>query len=303
MKLTVYRLDFTAENVNGPFSVIDALVHVPHETLVSYAKSGVLFWGDHSKLSYYSFAEVQSSMQKMPFWVFPPPTLDETISAQYGRIYIYKYDSCYVVRDNFTMESYLSRSLRTAFEMAVMIVHLFPDERAYPILPGNEVVGRMQFVPTALDYDIMDAVEQPMAWVESDRAPMSNSRTVNLSLADAVSILAGDKPSPEFITEVASVYPSALVAMYGAPIVAYNQNTTKIGVAKCLTSLALSLKIDPQIALDNFVKDKTIGDYKIVGGWGYDFLENERDRLAIIDFALSHSSSPDMMLAKVASLS
>jgi hypothetical protein len=303
MKLTVFRLDFTAENVNGPFSVIDALVHVPYNTLASYAKSGVLFWGDHSKLSYYSFAEVQSSMQKMPFWVFPPPTLDETISAQYGRVYIYKYDSCYVVRDNFTMEMYLAKDIRTAFEIAVMVVHLFPDERVYPILPSDEVVGKMQFVPTTLDYDIINTVEQPMVWVESDKAPMSNSRSVNLSLADAVSLLMGDKPSAEFIAEVGAVYPSALIAAYGAPIIAYNQNTTKIGVAKCLTSLALSLNIEPKIALDNFVKHKTIGDYKIVGGWGYDFLENERDRLAVIDFALSHSSSPDMMLAKVASLS
>lgn len=300
--LKVETLEFTSENVNGPFSTVDTTAKIGYGKLIEYARSGVLLWADHAKLSYYSFVELEKFMEESPIWMYKLPIEDEKISAQYGRVYIYKYESCYVLRDNFTAELYMAQDIRTAFELAVMVLHYFPDERAYPLIAPDEKIAPINKVRTKLDYDIMEGVEQNSVWVEAGKAPMSNSRHVEVSLADAVSLLCGDTPSMKFLADLASIYPAAFVSAFGAPIIAYNQKTSIVGVAKSLSSLALTLGLDVKESLDNFVKSKTIGDYKIVGGWGYDLLEKEQDRVALIDFALSHCSSPSMLEIRVASL-
>ena len=300
--LEIERLEFSQGNINGPFTTVDTTVKIGYARLQEYARSGVLLWADHAKLRYYSFAELEKFMEEAPLWSYRLPQNAEKISAQYGRVYIYKYESCYVLRDNFTAELYLAQDIRTAFELAVMVVHYFPDERAYPLILPDEKIAPINKVRTRLDYDIMEGIEQNAVWVEAGKAPMSNSRHVEVTLADAVSLLCGDRPSTKFLADLASIYPAAFVSAYGAPIVAYNQKTSVIGVAKSLTSLALSLKLDVKESLDNFVKIKTIGDYKIVGGWGYDLLEKQQDRVALVDFALSHCSSPSMLEVRVASL-
>ena len=296
-------LEFDKQFINGPYPVIDTLPSISFDRLIEYCRSCVILWSDHTKGSYYSFSQLTSALQEKPIWSYKRPLEKEEVSAQYGRVYIYKYESCYVLRDNFSNEHYLAKDIRSAFEMAVMIVHFFPDERVHPIISSSEKITPMRRVLTRIDYDVLDGVEQNMVWVQPGKSPMANDRSVSISLADAVSILCGGPPSNKFLSDVASVYPGAFVSVYGAPIVAYNKDTTIIGVAKSLSSLALTLGIDTKEALDNFVKTKTIGEYKIVGGWAYDYLEKETDRVALVDFALSGSSSPSMLEIKIRSLS
>lgn len=303
--MTRHALNIEDHEVNGPFSSIDATANVGFEMLTTMAKNGTLFWTDHTKLSYYSLQEIMPHHSLSATWCYETPFVNEETSVNYGRTRIYKYGKRYILKDTFTKEMYLAFNMRTAMEIAVMVVHFYPNERVLPDTKNNRIPALGKSYPTQADYGMTSAGEITTIYVDSDRAPMSTKISVDITLADAVSIIHGDKPSKSLLADLCSRFPTAMISAYGAPLVVYNTKTTLIGVAQSITSLGLANKILSCDAIDNFVKDKMVGPTKIVGGWGYDYLEqagNERDRVAIVDLALSQSSSPAMLEIHLANL-
>lgn len=298
-------LDTEQDPINGPFSSIDAVAIIGSEALINFSKLGMVFWSDHTKQSYYSFQEIQPHHRDSTTWVYSLPTLDLEASAHYGRVRIYKYGARFLVRDTFTTEHYIAMSLRHAFEISVMVVHFFPNDRVIPEAQDGKLPSLPKCYPTQADYGIASSGELNTVWVESDKAPLSMSRSVNITLADAISIIHGDKPSLKFLSDLCSTYPAALIAAHGAPLIVFNMKTTVVAVAQSISTLALTNQILSADAIDNFVNDKLIGDYKIVGGWGYDYLQqarHDRNAVAMVDLALSQSSSPTMLEVNIQKL-
>lgn len=291
-------LDTVEDPINGPFSSIDAAATIGSEALINFSKLGMVFWSDHTKQGYYSFQEIQTHHKDSTTWVYSLPNLDLEASAHYGRIKIYKYGARFLVKDTFTTEYYMAMSLRHAFEISVMVVHFFPNERVIPDIQDGKAPSLPKCYPTQADYGIASGGELNTVWVESDKAPVSTSRSVNISLADAISIIHGDRPSIKLLADLCSTYPAALIAAHGAPLVVFNTKTTVVAVAQSIATLALTNSILSVDAIDNFVNDKLIADYRIVGGWGYDYLQqvrHDRNAVAMVDLALSQSSSPSML--------
>jgi hypothetical protein len=302
------KLDIADDPVHGPFSTVDAMAIVGKSQMELFSKKGMIFWADHTKLYYYAFQEIQENHKDSTSWSYDTPLVDGDVSAYYGRVRIYKYgtsDVKYVIKDTFTHELYIAFDLRTAFEIAVMVVHFFPNERVLPDIRNERLPDLPRPYPTQADYGIGSSAEMNVVWVESEKAPVSTKRSIQISLADAISILNGDKPSVEMLSNLCATFPTALIAANGVPLVVYNTRTTVLAVAQSITTLGLAHGILSSDAIDSFVNDKMVGEYKIVGGWGYDYLDSaqkSRDRVAVIDLALSHSSSPSMLEINLANL-
>lgn len=284
------------EVVNGPFITVDAVNAVGHENVMNLSKIGGIFWGDHSKRTYYAFQEVTRRHAKNVSWVYDIPNPLEKASVQYGRVKIMRYDKCCLLIDSFTKEIYYAPTLMDAFDIAVSIIHFFPNSRRPPDVPiGRRLlehppdIKRVDFQPPALNEVIPDYSQL-----------VSTQRTIELSLSDAISILMGDPPSQKFLADVAMTYPQALVATFGPALVCYDPKGTQLTVAQSITSLSLAQNITPREGFDGFAKDYTVGKYRIVSGWGYrmmlDVMPNI-NTVAVIDLALSHSSSPEITKA------
>jgi hypothetical protein len=305
-------LDIEDDDVNGPFSTVDATVGVSFDELTAMSKRGTIFWTDHTKLSYYSFAEIMPRHANAAVWSYAnicqydTTGSNEVTTVNYGRIRIFKYGTRYVIKDTFTLEMYLAFDIRSAMEISVMVVHFYPNERVLPDIRDGRLPKLEKTYPTQADFGIVSSADINGIYVDSGKAPLSTKVNIEVSLADAISIIQSDKPSPEFLSNLCASFPTALIAAYGSPLIVYNTQTTLIGVAQSLASTGLAHKILSADAIDNFVKDKMVGPMRIVGGWGYPYLEqagNERDRVALVDLALSQSSSPAMLEIHLANLS
>lgn len=286
--------------VYGPFPTVDAVAAVGRDMVERFSKTGGIFWADHSKRAYYAFQEVQSRHANNVSWHYVTAHSRDEASVQYGRVKIMRYDKCCIVIDSFSREMYYAPMLIDAFELAVSIVHFFPNSRAMPDLAPNTMMADPIIVPQRADFQALVSHEQNYIWVESDKVPVSMDRTISLSLADAISLLYGDRPSARFMADVAMTYPQALVMTYGAPLVCYDPKGTQLAVAQSITSLALTLEISPRDAFDSFAANRMVGKYKIVAGWGYRMMEKvmpDINMVAAIDLALAQSSSPEITKA------
>jgi len=302
MALRRVELSLATDEINGPFPTADAVSAVGADTLSLMSKTGGIFWADHSKQSYYSFGEINSNYAVNTPWTYKIAHPKDECSVQYGRVKIMQYDSACLILDCFTRENYVSRTLQQAFEIAVYVVHFYPDDRVLPDVDDGKVVILPKVHPTKADFQPVVALEQGGVWVDNSKVPVSLDRTVTVTLADAVSLLYGEKPSIKLLADIAMTYPQALVATYGSPLICYNRDTTILSVAQSITSLALTLGINPHDAFDTFSKNKSVGSYAIVGGWGYNMMMQvypDMNQVAAIDLALAYSSSPEITRATV----
>lgn len=288
------------DEVYGPFPTADAVAAVGMETVYNLAKSGGIFWADHSKRAYYAFQEVQPRHAKNVSWQYSIPNPKDTASVHYGRVKIMHYERSCLVLDTFSREVYYAPTLIDAFEIAVAIVHFFPNSRAMPELaPGMTFDGSTQEAQRA-DFQALTSHEQNYVWVEGGKVPVSLDRTVSLSLADAISILYGERPSVKFLADVAMTYPQALVMTYGAPLVCFDPKGTQLSVAQSISSLSQAVGIPPHEGFASFADNRMVGRYKIVAGWGYRMMEKalpDTNMVAAIDLALAQSSSPEITRA------
>lgn len=297
------ELDLLSDGVNGPFSTVDAVAAVGYEHLIKLNASGSIFWADHSKLYYYSYQEINSHHSVNTPWYYKISNPLDECSAQYGRVRIFKYESCIIAIDSFSRESYLSRNLQHAFENAVNIVHYFPDERMVPDVELGYTAVLPKMLPTQAD--VVDLMPQVQVYNDHGKARVAMDKEVRITLADAISIIMGDCPSVEFIARLCDQFPQALVASYGAPLIAYDKVTTALSVAQSIHSLALVQNIDPSTAIKTYVDESKVGRYSIVGGWGFNLLQQhgvDYNSAALVDIALAHSSSPEITRAMMSSL-
>lgn len=296
-------LDISESEINGPFPTADAVSAVGAETLIAMASTGGVFWADHGKQYYYAFQEVQPHHKLNVPWVYTPPkTLDEC-SVQYGRVKIWNYEKRCIIIDTFSKEVYMSPTLVDAFEIAVAIVHYFPDDRYLPEAVNGRVVVLPKLSPTKADYQPVIGLEQRGVWSDNGKATISLERTISITLSDAISILFGDRPSQKFLADIATTFPQALVACYGPPMICYDKQTTLLSVAQSISSLAHTLHIPVSDAIESFARNATVGKYSIVGGWGYRMLRDvvpDQAKIAAIDLALAHATSPEITKATVA---
>lgn len=298
-------LNIEEDDVNGPFSTPDAVASVGYENLLRYNKSGSIFWADHSKRTYYGYLEVGSSHQANTPWYYVLPNPLDECSAQYGRVRIFRYSKCTIVMDSFSREVYLSRNLQHAFEIAVNIVHYYPDERMVPDIELGYTAVLPKMLPTQAD--MVDSLPQSQIKVYDDhgKARVATEKDIRINVADAISIIMGDKPSNEFLARLCSSFPQALVAAYGSPLIAYDQETTGLSVAQSIQSLSIVQDINPNESLQTFLDSGKVGKYTIVGGWGFDLLKEygkDYQGVALVDIALAHSSSPEFTRATISSL-
>lgn len=291
------------EDVYGPFPTVDAVAAVGAEQVERLAKTGGIFWADHSKRAYYAFQEVQPQHAANVGWQYSIPHPLDKASVQYGRVKITRYEHCCLVLDVFSREVYYAPTLVDAFEIAVSVVHFFPNSRAMPELEYGTTLKVPATEAQRADFQALTSHEQNYVWVESDKVPVSMDRTISLSLADAISILHGDRPSVKFMADVAMTYPQALMATYGAALVCFDPKGTQLCIAQSITSLSQAQGINPRQAFDTFAVNRMVGKYKIVAGWGYRMMEDvmpDINMVAAIDLALAQSSSPEITRATLA---
>lgn len=295
---TRIELPLDRPSVNGPFPTVDAVANVGYETVEAMGRSGSLFWADHSKQYYWSFQEIMPHHANNTPWYYTIPKATDTCSVQYGRVKISSYEDIHLILDTFTKDVYASTDLGTAFDIAVGVVHFFPNLRVIP----DYVNGRRTVLPkmtnTSAGFHPLTALEENGVW--EGKVPTSNKRSIDLTLADAVSILNGERPSAKLMGDIAMTYPQALVATYGVPIICYDRSSTILAVAQSLSLLGLAQDIEPPESYRTFAESQTVGKYRIVSGWGYkmmvDALPN-LNQVAAIDLALAHSSSPEHVRA------
>jgi hypothetical protein len=266
------RLGLEEHELNGPFSTVDAVAAVGMEQMKYLNTSGSIFWSDHSKRYYYAYQEVNARHVVNAPWYYEIANPLDECSAQYGRVRIYRYDTCVLIVDSFTRETYISKSLPDAFEIAVMLVHYFPDERVMPDVELGYKAVLPKMLPTQADMD--------------------NS----VSYGDVM----GDKPGAAFMAELCNTFPQALIAAYGAPLVVYCAESTAISVAQSIGSLAVIQGIDSKDAIESYANNRKVGRYTVVGGWGYRMLEQygkDANLVALVDIALAHAGSPEIARA------
>jgi hypothetical protein len=214
------RLGLEEHELNGPFSTVDAVAAVGMEQMKYLNTSGSIFWSDHSKRYYYAYQEVNARHVVNAPWYYEIANPLDECSAQYGRVRIYRYDTCVLIVDSFTRETYISKSLPDAFEIAVMLVHYFPDERVMPDVELGYKAVLPKMLPTQADMD--NSVSYGDVRVYNDGKQRTQlDRPVTISIADAISIIMGDKPGAAFMAELCNTFPQALIAAYGAPLVVY----------------------------------------------------------------------------------
>lgn len=291
--------------VFGPFPTADAVAAVGHDMVHRLVKTGGIFWADHSKRAYFAFQEVRECHAKNVSWQYSIPLPTDKASVHYGRVKIMHYEQCCLVLDTFSREVYYAPTLVDAFEIAVSIAHFFPNSRSMPELEPGMTMDITPAEPQRADFQALTSHEQNYVWVESDKVPVSLDRTVSLSLADAISILYGERPSQKFLADVAMTYPQALVATYGAALVCFDPKSTQLAVAQSITSLSQAVGIPASEAFASFADKRMVGRYKIVAGWGYRMMEEampDINMVAAIDLALAQSSSPEITRATLRGL-
>lgn len=293
------------DEINGPFSTVDACAAIGYEDVLRLNKLGSLFWADHSKRYYYAFQEVQSTHKvSTPWYYFIPNPLDEC-SAQYGRVRIYSYSKCILVIDSFTREVYVAFDLQQAFEIAVYIVHYFADERVVPDIELGYTAVLPKMTPTQADLEPTFGSGNVTTYEDGGKARLAVERSIDVGLPDAISIIMGDRPSERFIAKLCALFPQALMSAYGAPLIAYNPDTTTLSVARSISSLAMVQDINPSECIQTYLDNYKVGKYTIVGGWGYRILEQygkDFNTVSLIDIALAHSGSPEVTRASIGSL-
>lgn len=291
------------QEINGPFPTIDAVAAVGYENVMNLAKTGGIFWADHSKRTYYAFQEVTPKHAKNVSWVYSIPNPLDQASVQYGRVKIMRYENHCLVVDSFSKEVYYAPTLMDSFDIAVSVVHFFPNSRMLPELAYDRRLLEHPPDVKRADFQALTSQEQMMVWADDGKAPVSLQRTVSLSLSDAISILMGDRPSDKLMADIAMTYPQALVATYGPALVCYDPKGTQLTVAQSITSLSLAQDITPREGFDGFASNYTVGKYRIVSGWGYRLMLEvmpDINAVAVIDLALAHASSPEIAKATVA---
>lgn len=299
------ELSIDTDAISGPFSTVDAVAAIGFDRLLKLCKSGSVFWSDHSKMGYYSYQEIGPyHISNTPWFYRVPHPLDEC-NAQYGRVRISKYESCILVLDSFSREVYLTHTLQQAFEIAVNVVHYFPDERMIPDVELGYTAVLPKMLPTQAD--AVDELPQVhvRTYQDGGKVAHASQQDVSISIADAISIIMGGTPSVDFMARLCSKFPQALLAAYGAPLIAYDADTTALSVAQSIQSLASIQGIDPPDAIRSFVDSGKVGKYSIVGGWGYRLLRDygsDYQMTAVVDLALAHSSSPEITRANMATL-
>lgn len=299
------ELSIETDEIYGPFSSVNAVFAVGYDQLLKLNKSGSIFWADHGKMYYYSYQEIGPQHNVNTPWYYKLANPLDECSAQYGRVRIFMYDSRIVTIDSFSREVYLSRNLQDAFENAVNIVHYFPDERMIPDVELGYTAVLPKMLPTQAD--AVDVMPQTQVRVYDDhgKARVATDKNVLISMADAISIIMGDAPSTQFIARLCDQFPQALLSAYGAPLIAYDKETTALSVAQSIQSLASIQDIDPPEAMRTYFETGKVGRYSIVGGWGYNLLKEHGKDLqsaALVDIALAHSSSPEITRAIMSSL-
>jgi hypothetical protein len=160
-------------------------------------------------------------------------------------------------------------------------------------------------MPTQADLEPSFGGGMVTVYNDGDKAPISVLRDIKIGLPDAISIIMGDRPSEEFMAMLCNTFPSALVTAYGSPLVAYDKDATTLSVARSISSLAMVQDIDPANAIATYLVDGKVGKYTVVGGWGYDILQQygkDYNSIALIDIALAHSGSPEVTRASISSL-
>lgn len=298
-------LSLDEDIIGGPFSTADAVSAIGMQNMVSLNKSGSIFWADHSKMYYYSFQELQSTHLEGTPWYYLVQSPYEECSAQYGRVRIYKFKQCIVLIDSFSRELYLTRDIEHAWEIAVNIVHYFPDERMIPDIQLGYTAVLPKLTPTQADVETYVPQGQIVVYEEGGKAPMAKDRQITISLPDAISIIMGDRPSSKFMAMLCNTFPQALMSAYGAALIVYDKDTTTLSVARSITSLAQVQDIEPVQAIETYMQDGSVGRYTVVGGWGCKILrEHGKDynSTALIDIALAHSGSPEVTKANISSL-
>ena len=293
------RLGLEEHELNGPFSTVDAVAAVGMEQMKYLNTSGSIFWSDHSKRYYYGYQEVNDRHVVNAPWFYEVANPLDECSAQYGRARIYRYETCVLIVDSFTRETYISKSLPDAFEIAVMLVHYFPDERVVPDVELGYKAVLPKMLPTQADMDT--SVSQGSVRVyDNGKRREQLERLIPSTMADAVSIIMGDRPSAAFMAELCNTFPQALVTAYGAPLIVYCTESTAISVAQSIGSLAVIQGIDSKDAIESYVSNRKVGRYTVVGGWGYRMLEQygkDANLVALVDIALAHAGSPEIARA------
>jgi hypothetical protein len=181
-----------------------------------------------------------------------------------------------------------------------MVVHYYPDERVVPDIELGYTAILPKPLPTQADIPAWEPHSMVRVYSDNDKAPIAIDRDVRMSVADAIDIITGAKPSTAFMAKLCSTFPQALIAAYGAPLVVYDKSSTAISVAQCLSSLAAVQSIYPNDGIATYIKNDTVGKYTVVGGWAYDMLAEHKDsmhKVWAIDLALAHSSSPEIAKA------
>jgi hypothetical protein len=297
-------IPFNGNKIFGPFPTGDAIAAVGMPTMISLCQNHAIYWADAGKSLYWSFQEVGKRHTEGVPWMYSAPSNTDPVIAQHGRVKIYGYEGLFVAFDTFNKESYISKTLRGVFEMAVAIVYNFPNDRVVPIPTHGKKYILPRGTQAVAGGGHVTSDELSKVWSDGGIEHVAE-RPVLLHLSDAIAILAGQQPSDLFVSRVADAFPQALVSAQGAALIGYDTKTTRLRVGRSLSMFAMVAEVAVSDAIESFATDYSVGDYAIVGGWALDELvkhKDDRRMLATINMALDTASSPTSLSALVSTL-
>lgn len=297
-------IPFQGDKIFGPFPTGEAAVAVGMPRLIEMSKLHAIYWGDAGKSCYWSFQEIRPRHANGVLWRYSAPVKADPVIAEHGRINIYGYEGCFVAKDLYTGECYLSKKLRSIFEMAVSIVHSFPNDRVWPIPTNGKDHRLARGAQEMAGGGHVTSDEMVKVWGDG-ALQYSADRPVMVHLSDAIAILSGQSPSDLMMARLSDAFPQALFTAYGAAIIGFDKRTTRLRIGRSLSMFAMAAGCLTSEAIESFARDLTIGPYAIVGGWAFDDLvkhKDDRRTLAIINMALDTATSPASLYSLMATV-
>lgn len=301
------RLPFALDSdpIAGPFPTLDAVSIVGWSRLQEMARNGTLLWADSGKSSYWSMRKISGKLGNSELWYYKLPRLSDPIAAHHGRIKIYTLsDDRYVLKDYFTKEFYLARSLPAAFELAVWIAFFYPDERTIPDVVSETKLPALPPVKAMAYPGSQITAGGTAEWTDHGAYTSTHARPVVVGIDDAVAMLEGAAVSDALVSALCDTFPQALLSTYGAPLIGYDLQTTELKVARSLTHICAAYSITVPSGIRSFAARKQISTCQIVGGWGLPYLLSvspDAGRVAIANMVLSSASSPASLEAMIRS--
>lgn len=253
-----------------PSSVLAGIIG--NANILAMAENGSILWGDSDKRTYYSpmryervedpnaFSRFRYSVQGFQWWHRMGAV---SLSSADGR--------SWVVVDKTEQHMYYFRNRRTAYESVVVLAASVRAGEPSKIVERGENVYLERKQPRFKVEDMVDNEGKDMEYERMLGGEMITP--VNISEADALSVLSGYPPNTNLLDRIAMAFPHVSIRVYGIPLVCIDLATRRIAARVSMRSAFHFAGMSwPSDNVGVKLVDEALKFNKllVVGGWAFD---------------------------------